>query len=235
MTIQNTVNTRYMKQSLDIIYANRFVANETERSRVWLTLTQHYFQKWIQNTDTVVDVGAGYCEFINNIRAARKYAIDLNPVVQLKAAPDVTVCNQDIAQPWVIATDFADVVFSSNFFEHLPTKEDLQRCLLEAHRVLRPGGRLIAMGPNIRFCSNVYWDFFDHYLPLSDRSLAEALQLVGFQVEQVIPRFLPYTMKDKRPPHSSLIRLYLSLPMFWRIMGKQFLVVGRKRAGAATQ
>jgi SAM-dependent methyltransferase len=221
-----------MKQSLDVIYANRFVANETERTKVWLTLTRHYFQKWIQNTDTVIDVGAGYCEFINNVRASRKYAIDLNPVVQLKAAPDVTVCNQDIAQPWMIATDFADVVFSSNFFEYLPSKEDLQRCLQEAHRVLRPGGRLIAMGPNIRFCSDVYWDFFDHYLPLSDRSLAEALQIVGFRVEQVIPRFLPYTMKGKRPPHGSLIRLYLSLPIFWRIMGKQFLVVARKPTGA---
>lgn len=216
------------KPNLDVIYANRFTGAEAERERVWRALIGHYFQKWIGSNDTVIDVGAGYCEFINNVRAGRKYALDLNPVLGSKAAADVVVCNQDVARPWAMASDSADVVFSSNFFEHLPSKQDLQHCLQEAYRALRPDGRLIAMGPNIRFCGNVYWDFFDHYLPLSDRSLAEALQIVGFQVEQVIPRFLPFTMKDKRPPHSALIRLYLSLPLFWRIFGKQFLIVARK-------
>ena len=121
-----------------------------------------------------------------------------------------------------------DVVFSSNFFEHLPTKDAFRHCLQEIHRVLRPGGRLLAMGPNIRYCYDVYWDYFDHYLPLSDRSVVEALEVSGFRLERVVPRFLPYTMRGKKAPPAWLLRLYLRLPLFWRFLGKQFLVIARK-------
>ena len=94
--------------------------------------------------------------------------------------------------------------------------------------MLRRSGLLITMGPNIRFCSKVYWDFFDHYLPLSDRSMVEAMALAGFEKELVIPRFLPFTMAGKKPPAPFLVRLYLSMPMFWRVLGKQFMIVARK-------
>ena len=122
-------------------------------------------------------MGAGYCEFINSIAAAHKYALDSNPATADKAAPDVTVLSQEATQPWPLPSESVDVVFSSNFFEHLPTKQDFAHCLAEAYRVLRPQGLLIALGPNIRFCFDVYWDFVDHHLPLSDRSMVEALEI----------------------------------------------------------
>jgi SAM-dependent methyltransferase len=210
------------------IYARRFHEFEIERDRVWQVLAAHYFQKWVSATDSIIDVGAGYCEFINNIKAKNKFALDLNPVTRLRASAKVTVLSQDVCQSWPVESNAIDVVFSSNFFEHLHTKEDLNRCLQEASRVLRPGGLIITMGPNIRFCADLYWDFFDHYLPLSDRSMTEVLELVGFEKEIVIPRFLPFTMAGKRPPAAALVRLYLSMPIFWRVFGKQFLIVGRK-------
>lgn len=217
-----------MDQSLQSIYEKRFTGAEEARDRVWRVLTQHFFQHWVKPTDVVVDVGAGYCEFINNIRAGAKFALDLNPVTALKAGAEVTVLNQDITSPWALASESANLVFSSNFFEHLPTKEALQHCLREIHRVLRSGGTLLAMGPNIRFCYDVYWDFFDHFLPLSDRSLAEALEICGMRVERIVPRFLPFTMKGKTPPPAFFIRLYLLLSPLWMALGKQFLVVARK-------
>jgi SAM-dependent methyltransferase len=217
-----------MSQDLQTIYARRFAGIEKSRDQVWKVLTRHYFQRWIKPQDVVLDLGAGFCEFINNIQARQKFAVDLNPVTLRKAAQDVTVISQDVTKTWPLASDSVDVVFSSNFFEHLPTKDDLQRCLGEIHRVLRPNGRLIFMGPNIRFCSDVYWDFFDHFLPLSDRSMAEALEISGFQTEKAIARFLPYTMAGKLPPHPMLVRLYLALPVFWRILGMQFLIFARK-------
>jgi SAM-dependent methyltransferase len=195
---------------------------------VWQTLARHYFHRWVRLTDTVVDVGAGYCEFINSISAAHKYALDSNPATPDKAAPDVTVLSQEATKPWSLPAESASVIFTSNFFEHLPTKEDLIHCLAEAYRVLRPQGVLIALGPNIRFCFDVYWDFVDHHLPLSDRSMVEALEIAGFQRELVIPRFLPFTMSDRVPPRPFLVRLYLLLPLAQRLWGKQFLVIARK-------
>jgi hypothetical protein len=34
-------------------------------------------------------------------------------------------------------------------------------------------------------------NFFDHHIPLSDKSLVEALRMVGFRIEQALPKFLP--------------------------------------------
>jgi SAM-dependent methyltransferase len=210
------------------LYDRRFSGIEKRRLEVWQTLARHFFHQWIRPTDTVLDVGAGYCEFINTIAAARKFALDSNPATKKKAATDVTVVSQEAIQPWPLSSESVDVVFSSNFFEHLPSKQDFSRCLTEAYRVLRPQGLLIALGPNIRYCFDVYWDFVDHHLPLSDRSMVEALEIAGFQSELVIPRFLPFTMSDGVPYRAFMVRLYLMFPLAQWLWGKQFLVVARK-------
>ena len=210
------------------IYDRRFAGIEKRRLEVWRTLARYYFHRWVKPTDTVLDVGAGYCEFINSIAAERKFALDSNPATANKAAADVTVLSQDATQPWPLPHESVNLVFSSNFFEHLPAKRDFFRCLAEAYQVLRPEGLLIALGPNIRYCFDVYWDFVDHHLPLSDRSMVEALEIAGFQCELVIPRFLPFTMSDGVPYRAFMVRLYLMFPLAQRLWGKQFLVVARK-------
>src|SRR6267154_1295534 len=48
-----------------------------------------------------------------------------------------------------------DVVFTSNFFEHLPNKDAIRRTPLEVYRCLRPGGRFIAMGPNMKYARRI--------------------------------------------------------------------------------
>jgi hypothetical protein len=84
------------------------------------------------------------------------------------------------------------------------------------------------MGPNIRFLHGAYWDFWDHHLPLTDRSLVEVLGLAGFAVERCVPKFLPYSMSRQFTPPPEFLRLYLTFPFLWKMMGKQFFVVGRK-------
>jgi SAM-dependent methyltransferase len=122
-----------------------------------------------------------------------------------------------------------DIVFSSNFFEHLPNKGALEDTVREIRRCLKPGGKLIAMGPNIRFVGGAYWDFWDHYLPLTERSVEELLVTWKFHMEFVTPRFLPYTMVGKKPKPTFLLSAYLKMPWVWRFFGQQFLVVAQRR------
>jgi SAM-dependent methyltransferase len=213
------------------IYTRRFGGEEDRRQQVWTILSEYYFQKWVHPEDTVLDLGSGYCEFINSIQAKCKIALDLNPDMRKRANPGIEVLTQDVSQSWPVADASVDVVFTSNFLEHLPTKDMLSSCIRETHRILRPGGRFILLGPNIRFAYDVYWDFFDHYLALSDRSLVEVLELNGFTSEIVVPRFLPFTMAGRTVPHSLLIRLYLASPVLWRFFGKQFFIVASRNTG----
>jgi SAM-dependent methyltransferase len=121
-----------------------------------------------------------------------------------------------------------DVVFASNFFEHLPSKEAFLQTLQEIRRVLRSGGRLLILQPNIRFLNGEYWDFLDHHIPLTDRTLVEALLCTGLRPVEVVPRFLPYTTKSRLPSHPALVRLYLRVPLAQRLLGKQAWVVAVK-------
>ncbi len=209
-------------------YARRFRGAESYRSDVWKVLVDRFFSKYVVSDASVLDLGCGYGEFINNIQAGRKYAMDMNPLVKHLLAGDVTFLQQDCSQRWSLSSDSLDVVFTSNFFEHLPDKRALTETLNEVYRCLRPNGRLIAMGPNIKFTGGAYWDFFDHYVPLTELSLKEAAEVAGFRTETVIDRFLPYTMVNAPRYPMSFLKLYLRLPALWRLFGRQFLITAVK-------
>ncbi|MGH8020299.1 MAG: class I SAM-dependent methyltransferase, partial [Opitutaceae bacterium] len=161
---------------------------------------------------------------------------DLNPAARALLRADVQLLQQDCSTQWALPDESLDVVFTSNFFEHLPDKPALKRTLQEALRCLRPGGLLIALGPNIKCVPGAYWDFWDHFLPLTERTLTEGLVNQGFEVIRVIDRFLPYTTVGQRRYPVAFVRLYLRIKPAWRIFGKQFLVVARKpRASTETR
>lgn len=217
-----------LQSELEAIYGNRFKKTELYRTEVWKTLIRHWFQAYVFPEATVLDLGCGYGEFINNIQCARKYGMDLNPSTKNKLNPEVTFLAQDCSAPWDLPDQILDVVFTSNFFEHLLSKSDLTRTIAQAARCLKVGGRLIAMGPNIKCVGGAYWDFYDHHLALTDLSLKEAFEAVGLQTESVRERFLPYTMVNAPAYPLTLLRLYLAMPLAWRVLGKQFLVIARK-------
>ena len=210
------------------LYDQRFAPAQEYRRRIWRVLVKIVFQQLVPETGTVLDLGCGYGEFINAIRARQKFGLDLNPDSQRRLSPEITLFQQDCSQRWPLADGRLDVVFTSNFFEHLQDKAALGRTLQEAFRCLKTGGRLIALGPNIRFTGGRYWDFWDHCLALTEASLAEGLILHGFQIEQCRARFLPYTMT--RAPHYPLwvLAAYLRIPFLWRFFGQQFLIIATK-------
>lgn len=122
--------------------------------------------------------------------------------------------------------DHFDVVFMSNYLEHLLSRSEVVRQLEVAHRLLRSGGRLVVLQPNIRLVGGSYWDFIDHHVALTERSLTEAAVLAGFRTEHLTTRFLPYSTLGRLPQHRALVRLYLRIPVAWRLLGKQTLYVG---------
>lgn len=214
---------------LSKIYDARFKnTGLLKRDQVWKVLCASYFQKLVPEDATVLDLACGYGEFINNIRAGRKYGADLNPDSPSRLDKDVIFKLTPATNLEVFSAGEFDVVFTSNFLEHLRTKEECNVVLGQVLKVLKPGGRFIVMGPNIRYAYAEYWDYYDHYLALSHLSLAEGLTINGFEIESVVPRFLPYTMNNSTPAHPFLVRTYLRLPIAWKLLGKQFLVTARK-------
>jgi len=210
------------------LYRTRFANRAEYRQQVWSVLTG-YFSKWISAQASVLDLGCGWCEFINAVRCGHKFAMDMNPDVRRHAAADVTVLEQDCSEDWNLPEASLDVVFTSNFFEHLPSKAVLRKTILQAHRALRPGGHLIAMGPNIKHLAGQYWDFLDHHTPLTELSLSEFLKNMGFEIRVCYDRFLPYTMMSGAQFPIWTLRAYLALPLAWKMFGRQFLIVAERK------
>ena len=201
-----------------------------ERNTLWRILCDDFFQKFIDGDATVLDLAAGYCEFINNIKCKEKIAVDLNPVTRERAARDVQVHEAASTRLPENLTGTVDVVFASNFFEHLDDKNELMETLEEAYRVLKPGGRIMVLQPNIRLVGHKYWDYIDHTLPLTEKSLAEALRVNKFRVIWQRTRFLPYSTDSRIPIAPILIKLYLKTRIAQYIMGKQTFMIAEKTA-----
>lgn len=213
---------------LQSIYEHRFSSMLEYRTAVWRILTVRFFQQFVRTTDRVLDLGCGYGEFINHIACGERLGMDLNPKSPTYLAAGVKFLAQDCSTTWQLPDASLDVVFTSNFFEHLPDKKALRDTLVEAHRCLKPGGRLIALGPNIKYVQGAYWDFWDHFLCLTEMSLGEALENNGYRVVESHARFLPYSMVNVPRYPLAFLRAYLAMPFLWPLFGKQFLVVAER-------
>jgi len=216
------------EKNLTQIYEKRFSGHENYRDRVWKILIQCFFSKWIKRTDHILDLGCGYGEFINNITCEVRHAMDLNPKTKSLLDKEIIFHQQDCSESWEIGHNSLDLVFTSNFFEHLPNKESLDRTMGEIKKTLKPGGRIIAMGPNISVLKGKYWDFWDHHVPLSEQSLCELLRIHDFTIEQSYSKFLPYNMVRVKERPLFLVSLYLKIPFLWKLFGKQFLIIAKK-------
>jgi SAM-dependent methyltransferase len=216
-------------EELSALYSRRFDSELEYRNAIWDVLVRGFFQAYIGPKDRVLDLGCGYGQFINHIRCGDKFGMDLNSSAPSYLNEDVEFLHQDCSDRWKLPSESLDLVFTSNFFEHLPSKDALSATIRQAARCLRTGGRLVAMGPNFRYVKGSYWDFWDHHVPLTERSLVELLELNGFTMERVEPRFLPYTAVGKPRSPRFAIALYLRVPLLWKLFGGQFLVIAANK------
>ena len=84
------------------------------RSRVWKSICG-YLQRFVPPDGAVLDLGAGYCSFINHVRASEKHAFDIFPGFAEHANPDVKTHVGDCRDLSRFESGRFDVVFASNF------------------------------------------------------------------------------------------------------------------------
>jgi SAM-dependent methyltransferase len=210
------------------VYEQRFdEQDEARKEAIWRELGK-YFQRYIADDARVVDIACDLGYFIRNIRARERWATDIRDV-GATLPPDVhfiRASGLDLAD--VLPNESFDLAFFSNYLEHLASTEAVLEQLRVAFALLKPGGKVLILQPNIRLIGGSYWDFIDHQTALTEKSLAEAAIMAGFRTKQVIARFLPYTTKSRFPQHPLLVRTYLRIPPAWLLFGKQTLYLGEK-------
>ncbi|MDD5391091.1 MAG: methyltransferase domain-containing protein [Gallionellaceae bacterium] len=117
----------------------------------------------------VVDAGCGRGDCIGPFvgEGFDVTALDLEPPGQYA----------DVTKRVPFPDGYFDVLFSKSVAEHLREPE---RMLAEAFRVLKPGGKVVTMVPDWRYCQRGFYDDCTHIRPLSLPSLEEMTKLAGF-------------------------------------------------------
>ena len=208
------------------LYDARFSEREiSAKDGVWREIVR-YIDRWIDPAHPVLDVACDQGHFIRWVTASERWATDIRDVSQ-DLPPNVRfVCASGLGLASRVPTNYFGSVFMSNYLEHLESGDAVIEQLRVAAQLLRPGGRLIVLQPNIRLVGPRYWDFIDHRVALTERSLLEAAELAGFRTEELITRFLPYSTKGRLPTAPTLVKAYLHFRPAWLVLGPTDPVCG---------
>jgi len=194
---------------------------DKRRAKLWSALWRYYFRFEISDDSTVIDLGAGYCDFINSVKSDRKIAIDINPDIRKYADKNVETIVGPVTDLSAIHDKKIDYAFASNLFEHI-SQDELASLLEQLKKKLNQNGRLTLLQPNYRYAFKEYFDDYTHITIYSHISMCDFLTANGFEVLSCKPKFLPLSIKSKLPVADFLIRLYLLLPI--KPFGKQMLI-----------
>lgn len=193
------------------------------RKEVWKAICR-YLDRYISPQSSVLEIGSGYCDFINNITAEKKVAIDIDKNSGQYCDPDVTFLNIK-ATDMEFSENSLDAVLASNLFEHL-NDYDLEILTSKIFKSLKQGGKLILIQPNYYYAYRTYWDDFTHIKAFSHVSLTDFLITRGFKIIKTEKRFLPFSFKSLLPKSYYITKLYLK--SFWRPFAKQMLIIAEK-------
>jgi SAM-dependent methyltransferase len=194
---------------------------------VWREISLFVYER-LGRPEKVLDPAAGRGEFVNSIPATERWAVEAVDYPDAGRDPGTMALTGRIMDVELPESHF-DAVFVSNFLEHLSSQEEVAAFLERMRGVLRPGGRIALLGPNYRYLRHgEYWNYADHVVPLTHLAVEEHLYAAGFHLERTEPRFLPYSFTGRFPASRGLTRLYLRVPLAWRVFGKQFLVVASR-------
>lgn len=209
----------------DALYRFRFRdIDQAKRVDVWKVISKFIYEK-CDEPEVTLDGACGLGEFINSVPSHERWALDLGINGEnLDSAINFQQTSFTAAE---LPVGYFDLIFLSNVLEHLQNQYEVNDLLVRAKTLLGPQGQLAIMGPNFKYCVKEYFDCADHFVPLTHISVSEHLAAAGYEIQSVIPRFLPYSFRSKLPAGPRLIGAYLRFPAVWRILGKQFLIIAR--------
>lgn len=196
---------------------------DPRRTAVWAEVAA-YLQRYVPRGAPLLDLGSGYCDFVNAIEARPRYALDRDLDPAAYAAPGVIPLQADAADLSGVAEPL-ETVFASNLLEHL-TFEHALEVAQAVFSALAPGGRWLLLQPNFRYCPTTYFDDYTHRTVFTHVSLADFLRAAGFEIERVEPRFLPFSMNTRAPTWRPLVWAYLRSPL--RPRAKQMFLIARR-------
>jgi SAM-dependent methyltransferase len=194
---------------------------DPKREVLWKSLWRFYFCKIISPNDCVLDLGCGYGDFINNVVARRRIAIDSWEHFPEYVDPDVERVLGNVTDLDFIEDGAINFAFASNLFEHL-SQADFARVLEILRIKLAENGTLNILQPNYRYAYREYFDDYTHLSIFSHISVTDFLEANGFDVIEIRPRFLPLTVKSRLPVSPRLIGAYLASPI--KPWAKQMLI-----------
>lgn len=212
--------------SLSEAYHDTRFERDPKRAVLWKALWRYYFDGRFGSDDCVLDLGCGFGDFINNVEARRRIALDVWPDFPKHLEPGVEAIVAPVTELSAIADGSVDYAFASNLFEHI-TQSDLTAVLDALRTKLSARGRLTMLQPNYRYCSSEYFDDYTHITVWSHVSLSDFLRANGYEVLETQPRFMPLTVKSNLPVWGPLIGGYLLSPV--KPMGKQMLLSARPK------
>jgi len=207
-------------------YHAAHLPEDPARPIVWKVVAEH-LARWMPRDGHVLEIGAGYCDWINNVAAARRVAVDIWPGIARHAAAGVETKVLDASKELAgLGTSSFDAVLASNILEHFEPGVAIS-VVEDIARLLKPGGRVLIVQPNFRHAARHYFDDYTHRSVFTDVSLPNLLRAHGFRIDHVQPRFLPYSMRgSKLPIRAWTVRAYLRSPI--KPMAGQMLIVASK-------
>ena len=217
-----------IRMNFDRIYEFRFKDVDPSTKRIVWEEVSRYISEITNRPSVVLDPASGMCEFVNSVQATEKWAVDQNVFFLDRYANSEVRKIVGNALMVELPSEYFDLIFVSNFLEHLESQTQVAEFLDKMNGHLKPGGYVAVMGPNFKFAYREYFDFADHRVALTEIAVAEHLVGAGFNIKYNAPRFLPLSFRGGLPVNRFLIRTYLKMRFAWPLFGKQFLVIGTK-------
>ena len=178
------------------IYQRRFEHSSHYRNMVWRVLCERYFQSRFKSAKRVMDLGCGNGEFINNFRCEQPHAMDLNPD-SWSRLEFARFHKQSSTDPWGIKD--LDLVFSSNFFEHLPDYGALLQTLKNARQALCRGGNWLQWDQTGNIAPLITWiSSITHCFCLINR-FARRWCWPASKLRNVFPNFFHFPVRKNSP------------------------------------